>query len=240
MRHLLDDLHAPHAALLRAALALASPPGARLAVDIGCGPGLKAGWLAERLAPGGLLVGVDIDRAALAEAARLRPGAWVVGDARDLPMADRCAGLGWCVAALDLFGSPDLALSEARRVLGPGGTLVVASAAQLWARPRPWPAGLVAAWAERAPPPPADGLGDHLAESLLAAGFAGVYLRAYLLDPPGRGLAGAALPLAGWDWLAARLDGLLAPADLAACAAAEAEAEPEPLAVLLVAAGSVA
>ncbi|MEI7772107.1 MAG: class I SAM-dependent methyltransferase [Chloroflexales bacterium] len=237
MRHYLEDLHAPHADLLRAALDLATPAGARVAVDIGCGPGLKAGWLADRMAPGGLILGVDIDRAAVAAAARLRHGGWLVGDARDMPVRAARAEICWCVAALELFGSPDLALSEARRVLGPGGTLVVASAAQLWARPRRWPAALYAAWADRAPPPPADGLGDYLADALRAAGFAEVYLRAYLLDPSGTGLACAALPLVPWDALAPTIVGALAPDALAACAEAEALAEPEPSAVLLVAAG---
>ncbi len=113
----------------------------------------------------------------------------------------------------------------------------MASAAQLWARPRAWPAELYAAWAERAPPAPADGLGAYLAEALAGAGFADVGLRAYLLDPAGPGLARAALPLAGWDALAPHVAGLLGPGGCAGCAEAEALAEPEPLAVLLVAAG---
>ncbi|NNJ09717.1 class I SAM-dependent methyltransferase [Chloroflexales bacterium ZM16-3] len=238
MRQLLDDLHAPYAALLRAALALASPSGARLAVDIGCGPGLKSGWLAECLAPGGLLLGLDIDRVAVAEAARLRPGGWLVADGRDLPMRARCTDICWCVAALELFESPQMALAEARRVLRPGGALVVAAATQLWVRPRAWPAGVSAAWADRAPPGPADGLGDDLAEALAGAGFAEAYLRAYLLDPPGPDLARAALPLAAWHDLAPHLEARLTPDERAACAEAEALAEPEPLAVLLVATGS--
>jgi SAM-dependent methyltransferase len=233
----LEDLHAPYADLLRAALALASPPGARQAVDIGCGPGLKASWLADRMAPGGLLIGVDIDRATVAAAARTRPGGWLVADARDLPVQTARAEICWCVAALELFESPDLALSEARRVLCAGGTLVVATATQRWARPRPWPEALYAAWAEREPPPPADGLGDDLAESLAAAGFAAITLRAYLLGPPSRGLARAALPLAAWESLAPAVAGVLAPDSLAACVEAEALAEPDPLPLLLVATG---
>ncbi|MEI7645921.1 MAG: class I SAM-dependent methyltransferase [Chloroflexales bacterium] len=234
----LQALHAPYADLLRAALDLATPAGARVAVDMGCGPGLKAGWLAGRMAAGGLLLGVDIDRAAVAAAARQRPGGWLVADARDMPMRAACAEICWCVAALDLFESPHLALSEARRMLCPGGTLVVAAATQLWARPRRWPAALYAAWAGQAMPSPADGLGDGMADSLVAAGFADVTLWAYLLDPPGIGLARAALPLAGWEWLAARLDGLLSPDERAACAEAEALATPDPLPLLLVAVGA--
>jgi hypothetical protein len=142
------------------------------------------------------------------------------------------------VAALDLFAAPHRALCEARRALRPGGALVVASAAQLWVRSRAWPAGLYAAWAGREPPPPADGLGDSLAESLAGAGFVDVGLRAYLLSPPGPGLERAALPLAGWGALAPQVAGLLTPDDRAACAEAEDLAEPEPLALLLVSTGS--
>jgi SAM-dependent methyltransferase len=233
----LHYLHAPYADLLRAALDLASPAGAGLAVDIGCGPGLKAGWLAEHLAPGGLLLGIDIDQDAVASASRLWPASWLSADAQALPLRAGRADLCWCVAALDLFAQPHLALAEARRALRPGGTLVVAAAAQLWARPRHWPTEIYAAWAKREPPPPADGLGDDLAEALAGAGFADVALRAYLLDPPNLGLARAALPLVAWASLAPAVASALAPGPLAACAEAEALAEPDPLALLLVATG---
>lgn len=233
----LGALHAPYAGLLRGALALASPHGVRLALDIGCGPGLKSGWLAERLAPGGLQLGIDRDRVALAEAARRAQGVWLVGDAGDLPLPTASLDLCWCVAALDLFDSPQLALREARRVLRPAGTLVLATATQLWVRLRAWPDALYAAWAERALPAPGDGLGASLIERLIEAGFAPVDLRAYLLDPPQAGLARAGLPLAAWDVLATQVASALTPDERAACAQAEALAEPAPLAVLLVVAG---
>ena len=233
----LQDLHAPYADLLRAALDLASPMGASVAVDIGCGPGLKAGWLADHLAPGGLLLGVDRDRAAIAAAARLHPGGWLVANARDMPVQTACAEICWCVAALELFDSPHLALCEARRMVCPGGSLVVALATQLWARRRDWPAALYTAWADRDPPPPADGLGDDLVAALSAAGFAEATLRAYLLDPPGMSLARAALPLVGWERIAPAVASLLTPDSLAACAEAEAQAEPDPLSLLVVAVG---
>ena len=235
--HSLQDLHAPYAELLRAALDRASPVGAGVAVDIGCGPGLKAGWLADHVAPGGLLLGVDSDRAAIATAASVRPGGWLVANARDLPMRAGCAEIGWCVAALELFESPQLALCEARRVLCSGGTLVVAVATQLWVRRRDWPEEIYAAWVERGSPPPADGLGDDLADALVAAGFGEVTLRAYLLDPPDVSLGRAALPLVAWESLAPAMASRLSPDALIAGANAEALAEPDPLPLLLVAVG---
>ncbi|NTV64081.1 MAG: class I SAM-dependent methyltransferase, partial [Oscillochloris sp.] len=149
MQHL-ATLHAPYAELLRAALELASPSGGRIGLDLGCGPGLKADWLAARLAPVGLLLGLDIARAALAAAPRAARRAWLVGDAHALPLADASVDLSWCVAAQELLTPPARALAEARRVLRPPGALVVAVVRQLWVRPRPWPPAVAAAWEDRA------------------------------------------------------------------------------------------
>jgi len=230
----LSALHGPYAELLREALDELSPPAARAALDIGCGPGLKAAWLAGRLAPSGLAVGVEIDRDSAAAARRAGLAA-LVADAHALPVRPGGADLAWMVAALGLFARPDVALTEARRALRPGGALVVAGAGERWVRPRRWPAGLAAALPAQPPLAPADGLGEELRAPLEAAGFGGVVLRAYLLAPAGLGAAAAALPLLAWAELAPLAPGL--PEKVAAaCAAAEAAAEPEPLPVLLVAA----
>lgn len=207
-------LAAPHAPLLRAALALATPGGARLALDLGCGGGARTPWLRAACEPGALVVGLDHGRAALAAAAG---GPWLAGDAQHLPLRPAVADLAWCVAALSLFGDAAQALREARRVLRPGGALVVTVAGERWVRLRRWPPG-AARGQDRKPAPPADGLGDELRAALSAAGFAACTLTAYLLDPPGLEPLAAQLPLAE---LAP-----LAPLELG---------EPEPRAVLLVA-----
>lgn len=204
-------LHEPHAGLLRAALATASPRGAAAAVDLGCGAGAKTAWLAALCAPGALVVGVDLER----EALRAAPaGVWAAGDAHALPLRAASCDLIWCVAALGLFADPARALAEARRALRPGGTLVLAVAGERWVRLREAasPAPLVAA-------PPADGLGDELRDALEAAGLRAGRPAAYLLDPPGLAPLAAALPLAERDGAS--------------------PGEPEPRPVLLVAAGRV-
>jgi SAM-dependent methyltransferase len=214
------DLHGPHLALMRAALAAASPAGARVAVDLGCGTGGKTPWLAARCAPGAMVLGLDLDRPALATArgaahAAETPlaygGAWVAADALALPLRPRSVDLIWCVAALGLFADQGRALREAAAALAPGGALVVMSAGERWVRPRVWTPntamkrlGLSADGYRLSamftptgpPPPPADGLGAEMGEALAAAGLGAVTLGAYLLDPPGLDPLAAMLPLA--------------------------------------------
>lgn len=215
----LAELQAPHLPLMRAALAAASPRGARVALDLACGAGGKTDWLAELCAPGAVVAGLDLDRGALAEARARRPGApWLAGDAAALPLRPGSAELIWCVAALGLFAEPGRALAEAAAALAPGGALVLATAGERWVRRRVW--GPDASAALGAAPPPADDLGADLAEALRAAGLGAVSLAAYLLDPPGLAPPAARLPLAELAPLAPLAVG-----------------EPEPLPGLLVAAG---
>lgn len=222
--HDYTELHGPHLGLLRAALAAASPPGARVAIDLACGAGGKTPWLAGLCAPDALVLGLDLDHTALEVAMRApgtavaRLGAWAAADALALPLRPGVAGLIWCVAALALFADRGRALREVAAALAPGGALVVTSAGERWVRPRIWAAGIAAPAGP--PPPPADDLGAELGEALTAAGFGDVTLAAYLLDPPGLDPQAALLPLAD----------LVDAAPLAV-------GEPEPLPVLLVAMG---
>jgi SAM-dependent methyltransferase len=116
--------------LARATLAaLAEVDAGGLLLDAGCG----SGWWLERLraegVPAARLVGVELlpERA---EAASLRvPGARAVcGDIRSLPVADRSCSLVTLFTVLSGMasaGDVDAALAEARRVLVPGGAVVV-------------------------------------------------------------------------------------------------------------------
>ncbi|HEY2155516.1 MAG TPA: class I SAM-dependent methyltransferase [Isosphaeraceae bacterium] len=112
-----------------------------LVLDLGCGKGRFARRLAAR---GARVVGLDISRAMLSEGRGLRR---VLGSARRLPFA---SGTFDAVVAVETFQHiRDVAdtIAEARRVLRPGGRLLVVdrNAGALDTR-RPWLAGLLVKW----------------------------------------------------------------------------------------------
>jgi SAM-dependent methyltransferase len=101
-------------------------PGA-IVIDLGCGPGQVAGYLSER---GTQTVGLDLTPAMLAVARRRNPALPLVrGDLFALPV--RSASVDGVVAWYSLHNVPRVvvpaALSELRRVLRPGGTLLIAT-----------------------------------------------------------------------------------------------------------------
>jgi SAM-dependent methyltransferase len=89
------------------------PPGR--VIDLGCGVGHSYRLLEPRET-----VGVDLDEAALAGQERET----VVADMRALPFADASFASAVCVQALEHVPDPDAVLSEAVRVLEPGGVAV--------------------------------------------------------------------------------------------------------------------
>lgn len=102
------------------------------ALDVGCGSGLEAVYLA---AAGVAVIGVDSSRPAL-ELARERAAAAGVeldlrhGSAFDLPVASAAVGLvldRGCLHGIDREDRPDYAL-EVGRVLRPGGLLLLRGA----------------------------------------------------------------------------------------------------------------
>jgi len=106
--------------------ALAALEGARRLLDVGCGTGRFAVLAAERL--GARVWGVDRSAEMLREA-RARPGSarvgWRQADATGLPFKD-----GWFDAVhshlvLHLIDDVPAAVAEMRRVLAPGGRVVL-------------------------------------------------------------------------------------------------------------------
>jgi len=90
-------------------------------LDLGCGRGY---WMEHLAGAGVAAVGVEreLDRATLAG----RHGPVVAGDAAHLPLADAGVGLVWCLHVLHHLPDLTQVLAEVRRVLRPGGTLVLA------------------------------------------------------------------------------------------------------------------
>jgi ubiquinone/menaquinone biosynthesis C-methylase UbiE len=115
----------------RAALDLLDPQPGEDVLDVGCGPGYLACEIAARVGARGSVHGVDSSRSMLATATRRSAGEQaasvflVVGDALRLPFPD---GSFDAVTATQVYEYvPDIsgALTEARRVLRPGGRLLV-------------------------------------------------------------------------------------------------------------------
>ncbi|MFJ4965780.1 methyltransferase domain-containing protein [Streptomyces sp. NPDC088729] len=109
--------------------ALGARPGER-ALDLGCGPGTDLGLLADAVTPAGSVIGLDVSPD-MAERARRRTAdrpavAVLTGDVHALPLADGSVDRAWTDRVLQHAADPARALAEARRVLRPGGRLVMA------------------------------------------------------------------------------------------------------------------
>ncbi len=97
-------------------------PGARV-LDLGCGLGASAAFLAEQ---GMTALGLDSAADKLAEARSLHPGlALVRGDAQDPPLAGNSLEAVFCECVLSLCPRPQAVLTACRRLLRPGGWLVL-------------------------------------------------------------------------------------------------------------------
>jgi len=103
-------------------------------LDLACGTGRYTRRLAARF-PERQVVGADISAPMLAQAAEephtggLEPR-YVAASAMALPFPDGAFGAASCFGALHLFPNPGAALVELGRVLAPGGTLTVLTAAE--------------------------------------------------------------------------------------------------------------
>jgi arsenite methyltransferase len=101
-------------------------------LDVGCGTGRLARWMAERVGPTGSVVGIDplVERIAIA---RARAGGirFEVGQAEDLGAFDGESFDAVCLSAVFHWVSDKpKALAEIRRVLRPGGRVGVTTLAK--------------------------------------------------------------------------------------------------------------
>ena len=96
-------------------------------IDIGCGPGFLCESMAEIVGPSGRVVGIDIspDLVGLAERRNCRN--WLsyrVGDATVIDEPDAGFDVATCTQVAEYIPEVDKAISEAFRVLRPGGRAV--------------------------------------------------------------------------------------------------------------------
>jgi SAM-dependent methyltransferase len=95
-------------------------------LDVACGTGVLARTIAERVKPGGSVVGLDPNPGMLVVAARVSPDLeWQPGVAESLPYPDGSFDVVTCQFGLMFFADRTKALREMMRVLRPGGRLVV-------------------------------------------------------------------------------------------------------------------
>ncbi|MGK5553743.1 methyltransferase domain-containing protein [Actinomadura kijaniata] len=103
-------------------------------LDVGCGPGTITTGLAERVAPGGRVVGVDPAGSVVAEAAReaaergLADVTFATGDVYALDFPDDAFDVVHAHQVLQHLPDPVAALREMRRVCRPGGIVAARDA----------------------------------------------------------------------------------------------------------------
>jgi len=105
----------------------------RLAVDLGCGAGIDARWIASEMRPDGTIAALDMTMPMLRMLSRLPachalPAAsvWpVAGDMEHLPLASGIADLVVANASFNLTVNKTAAFTEAYRILKPGGCLAM-------------------------------------------------------------------------------------------------------------------
>jgi ubiquinone/menaquinone biosynthesis C-methylase UbiE len=101
--------------------------GARV-LDVACGTGVVTRLAAERAGAEGYVVGLDINTGMLSRARALSEKsniAWHEGGVTDMPFSEGSFDVVLCQQGLQFFPDKAAALADMRRVLTPGGRLVV-------------------------------------------------------------------------------------------------------------------
>ena len=147
--HQLSSFHRAFERELRAIVACLPLRRGMRVLDLACGDGFYTKCMAERLGPGGLVVGADSSLAyldacrAIGSGGPSQPGSGLVGSQFDLlPFPDGTFDLVWC--AQSLYSLPDAvaAVASMARVLRPGGQVAVLENDTLHHVILPWPVAL--------------------------------------------------------------------------------------------------
>ena len=119
---LIDNYPGAVALRARSIELLAAPPGPVI-VDVGCGAGRAVAELTEQ---GWDALGIDLDEQMITIARRRRPdGRFEKADAASLPLADHSVHGYRAEKVFHDLADPTAALTEAHRVLTPGGCIVL-------------------------------------------------------------------------------------------------------------------
>lgn len=125
-RHFVPHIAAPLAEDLLAVAALR--PGERV-LDVACGTGIVARMARERVGDSGTVAGLDANPGMLAVARSTAAPAlaieWYEASAEATPLADGSFDVALCQLGLQFIANKLGALREMRRVLAPGGRLVL-------------------------------------------------------------------------------------------------------------------
>lgn len=149
-------------------------------LDLGCGPGHLTRELLE-LAPDGQVIGVDVDAHLLAQASDRygRDGVrFVQAWAHEIPLADRSVDLVYSRFLFQHLSEPARVLRELRRLLRPGGQIVLVDTDDGGLLMHPEPPGLgallAASYAAQSEMGGDRHVGRKLRQHLVAAGFSEV------------------------------------------------------------------
>jgi demethylmenaquinone methyltransferase/2-methoxy-6-polyprenyl-1,4-benzoquinol methylase len=117
---------------VRALIADLALPAGSSGLDVGCGVGLQALWLAEAVGPSGRIVAIERSAETLEHARALVGGAHPAGrlelregDATALDFPDAAFEWLWCADVLHHVQDTGKALAEFARVVAPGGRIVI-------------------------------------------------------------------------------------------------------------------
>jgi ubiquinone/menaquinone biosynthesis C-methylase UbiE len=100
-------------------------------IDIACGTGIIGRTIRHRYGQGPALTGVDLSSEMISKAKSLSEPlggrfSWIVGDAMEIPVADRVHTMCFCQQGIQYMPDDSAAIGEMARVLAVGGQLVIA------------------------------------------------------------------------------------------------------------------
>lgn len=162
-------------------------------LDVACGDGAYARWLAERVGTSGLVVAIDLLPAYVDVAARAAGRsrlAFAVADVARLPFEEGTFDLAWCAQSLYSLPDPVAALRRIVRVVRPGGVVAVLENDSLHHMLLPWPIEVELAvreaelrsFVEQSEKPRKFYVGRELRGTFRAAGIVDVHVRSSASD----------------------------------------------------------